>query len=92
MFKKEYMIDTWHMRSSKLGKQHTYCRKKTMVLMQCDVCKEEFSRPRGSMDPKRISNDYYHVCETCDVKRFAQKMGVETKKIWKADASSSKRL
>jgi len=52
MFLKEYLIDTWHMRRSKLGKQHTYNRKKTMVLLRCDNCNEEFARERGSMDPK----------------------------------------
>ena len=89
MFIKEYLIDTWHMRRSKLGKQHTYNRKKTMVLMKCDSCEEEFSRPRGSMDPKRISNNYFHVCENCDAKTFAQQKGVENRKIWQADASSN---
>ena len=92
MFIKEYLIDTWHMRRSKLGKQHTYNRKKTMVLMKCDSCDEEFSRPRGSMDPKRISNDYFHVCENCDAKTFAQQKGVENRKIWQADASSNLKI
>jgi hypothetical protein len=92
MYIKEYLIDTWHMRQSKLGKQHTYNRKKTMVLMQCDNCTKEFSRPRGSMDPKRISNDYFHVCENCDVKAFAQQKGVESRKIWQADASSNLKI
>jgi len=90
MFIKEYLIDTWHMRRSKLGKQHTYNRKKTMVLMRCDSCDDEFSRPRGSMDPKRISNDYFHVCEKCDAKRFAQQKGVETRNVF--DASSLRKI
>lgn len=89
MYIKEYMIDTWHMRTSKLGKQHTYNRKKTMVLFRCDSCDTEFSRPRGSMDPKRISNNYFHVCESCDNKRFAQKRGASKRTIWKLKASSS---
>ena len=92
MFIKEYLIDTWHMRRSKLGKQHTYSRKKTMLLMKCDSCEEEFSRPRGNMDPKRISNNYFHVCENCDAKTFAQQKGVENRKIWQADASSNKKI
>lgn len=88
MFKKEFQIDTWHMRRSKLGKQHTYSRKKRMCLFECDSCGEEFSRLRGSMDPKRISNHYYHVCENCDVKRFAQSKGVERKRVWSQNAAS----
>jgi len=89
MFLKEYLIDTWHMRCSKLGKQHTYNRKKTMVLMRCDNCDTEFSRPRGNMDPKRLSNNYFHVCENCDTKKFAQRKGVERKQVWNLNASSN---
>jgi hypothetical protein len=40
------------------------------------------------MDPKRISNNYFHVCENCDAKTFAQKKGVEKKQIWNIPASS----
>lgn len=89
MFLKEYLIDTWHMRSSKLGKQHTYSRKKTMVLFRCDNCDTEFTRERGKMDPKRLSNNYFHVCESCDAKKFAQRKGVERKQVWNMSASSS---
>jgi hypothetical protein len=92
MFIKEYLIDNWYMRRSKLGKQHTYNRKKRMVLLQCDNCETEFNRPRGSMDPKRISNNYFHVCENCDSKIFAQAKGVESRKVWQADASSNLKI
>ena len=90
MYIKEYLIDTWHMRRSKLGKQHTYNRKKTMVVLCCDACNEEFTRARGSMDPKRITNNYFHVCENCDAKRFAQEKGIQNRKIM--DASSLKKI
>ena len=89
MYIKEFLIDTWHMRRSKLGKQHTYNRKKTMVVLRCDACDTEFTRPRGSMDPKRLSNNYFHVCENCDAKVFAQKRGVAAKKVWSMNASSN---
>jgi len=88
MYIKEYLIDTWHMRRSKLGKQHTYCRKKTMVVLRCDNCNTEFTRERGKMDPKRLNNNYFHVCENCDAKRFAQKRGVNAKQVWSLKASS----
>jgi hypothetical protein len=88
MFIKEYLIDTWHMRRSKLGNQHTYNRKKTMVVLRCDACDTEFTRERGSMDPKRLSNNYFHVCENCDAKRFAQQKGVDRRKVWQLKASS----
>lgn len=59
-----------------------------MVLFRCDCCDSEFTRERGKMDPKRISNNYFHVCDNCDAKRFAQKRGVIKKKIWTLTASS----
>jgi hypothetical protein len=40
------------------------------------------------MDPKRISNNYFHVCTNCDSKKFAQKKGIEKKQIWDMPASS----
>ena len=88
MFIKEYLIDTWHMRRSKLGNQHTYNRKKTMVVLRCDACESEFTRERGKMDPKRLNNNYFHVCSNCDAKRFAQQRGVSAKKVWTLKASS----
>jgi len=89
MFIKEYTEQTRHVRKSKNGEEHWYHRTKTMVLFRCDCCDVEFVRPRGSMDPKRLSNNYFHVCENCDVKRFAQKKGVERKQIWNLSASSN---
>jgi hypothetical protein len=40
------------------------------------------------MDPNRINNNYFHVCGSCDSKKFAQKMGVTRKQIWDLPASS----
>jgi len=40
------------------------------------------------MDPKRISNNYFHVCANCDPKKFAQKKGVENRLLWDMKASS----
>lgn len=34
------------------------------------------------MDRRRLNNSYFHVCSNCDAKRFAQKKGVERRKIW----------
>lgn len=57
--------------------------------MRCDNCDAEFTRDRGNMDPKRLSNNYFHVCNNCDSKKFAQRKGVERKKVWNMTASSS---
>lgn len=73
-------------RPSKTGQVHAYTRKKTVFTFRCDNCNEVFTRVKGSMDPKRISNNYFHVCANCDPKKFAQRKGVEQKKIWNMPA------
>jgi predicted RNA-binding Zn-ribbon protein involved in translation (DUF1610 family) len=88
MFIKQSVVETSHVRKSKTGIEHAYTRKKTLVHFRCDNCGEEFTRERGSMDPKRLSNNYFHVCVDCDAKKFAQRKGVERKKIWTLNASS----
>ena len=88
MFLKEFTKQTRHIRCSKLGKEHEYFRTCTYAIFRCDCCNIEFIRPRGSMDPKRLNNNYFHVCENCDAKRFAQKKGVERKQVWNLSASS----
>ena len=88
MFIKEYTKQSTHVRKSKLGAEHSYTRNQTIAVFKCDSCDTEFKRLRGSMDPKRLTNNYFHVCKTCDSKKFAQKKGVERKQIWNMSASS----
>ena len=88
MFIKEYTVSKRHERLSKLGKVHEYWRTSTMCVFRCDNCNTEFERLRGKMDPKRLSNNYFHVCGNCDAKVFAQKKGVERKQVWNMSASS----
>jgi hypothetical protein len=88
MFLGEFIEKTRHTRTSKLGITHEYFRSRTYVKLRCDNCDTEFVRPRGSMDPKRLSNNYFHVCKTCDSKKFAQRRGVERRKVWNLTASS----
>ena len=76
-------------RDSKLGESHTYKRKRTLLVFHCDNCGAKFNRLKGSMDPKRISNNYFHCCSECDTKKFAQRKGVDRKKIWDLPASST---
>ena len=89
MFIKEFREETRHFRKSKSGRKHSYKRAKTIVVLRCDNCNAEFNRARGSMNPKRLSNNYFHVCHKCDSKVFAQKKGVERKQIWNLHASSN---
>lgn len=89
--KSDYKI-TKFTRTSKLGISHEYERKSCIVTLQCDECGSIFSRKRGAMDPNRLNNNVYHVCKNCDAKRFAQKKGIENKKIWELPASSMKTL
>lgn len=91
LLRTEYVI-TEYERPSKLGHSHTYRRKKTVLVFRCDSCGEEFKRDKGSMNPKRVNNNYYHVCSSCDAKRFAQEKGVEKRHIWDMPVSSLKRI
>ena len=79
-------------RQSKLGIYHTFHRKNTIYSFSCDSCGGAFLRPRSKVDPERASNDYKHVCSYCDTKKFAQKVGVKMRKIYKIDASSTQPL
>lgn len=67
---------------------HTYVRYKTINVFRCDNCDVEFKREHAKMSPKRLSNTYFHVCSKCDAKKFAQKKGVERRKVWDMPASS----
>lgn len=77
-----------YVRVSKLGQEHHYIRCSTIILLQCDNCGEKFSRPKGKLSSKRLSNNYFHCCSNCDVKRFAQKKGVERRLVWEIPVSS----
>lgn len=78
-----------YIRRSKLGKEHTYSRKKTVALFRCDNCDEVFKRELKKIQRKRLSNNFFHCCSKCDAKRFAQRKGVEQKKIWDLPASTT---
>lgn len=71
-----------YVRLSKKGKSHEYKRYRTVVIFRCDNCEELFTRPRAKMSPQRLSNNFFHVCDKCDAKRFAQKKGAERRTIW----------
>jgi DNA-directed RNA polymerase subunit RPC12/RpoP len=88
MFLKTETQTTEYRRRSKTGVDHSYRREKTLALFRCDSCDTEFSREKGKMDPKRLSNNYFHVCSNCDAKRFAQKRGIQKKQVWDLPASS----
>jgi Zn finger protein HypA/HybF involved in hydrogenase expression len=74
-------------RESKLGKEHAYYRDYSVLIFRCDSCNVLFERERGSMNPNRINNHYFHCCPKCDSKRFAQKKGAERRTIWDKPAS-----
>ncbi len=88
MFIETKKVITTYTRSSKFDKAHTYTRTKTILLLECDECHIHFEREQGKMNSKRASGDYYHVCPNCSPKRFAQKRGVERRKLWNLSADS----
>lgn len=87
MFLKTKSQESQHVRVSKLGVEHTYTRIKTLAVFRCDNCDELFERELKKVQTKRLSNNYFHCCSNCDSKRFAQRKGVERKKIWDMPAS-----
>lgn len=87
MYINKETIKNVYTRKSKTGKEHTYSRNKTVVVLQCDNCDIIFRRDLKKIDSKRLSNNYFHVCSNCDAKRFAQRKGIERKKIWDMPAS-----
>lgn len=87
MFLKVISRDFVYTRSSKLGIVHEYLRKKTVAVLRCDNCDKIFERSLKQMDRKRLNNNYFHCCSECNSKRFAQRKGIERKKIWDMPAS-----
>ena len=78
-----------HTRTSKLCVEHQYNRTRTVAVFRCDNCVEGFKRLKEKVSPKRLNNNYFHCCEHCDAKRFAQKKGVERRLIWDMPVSST---
>jgi len=87
MFLKTQTQSNQYVRVSKCGATHNYTRKKTVVVLRCDACDSVFERDLKHMDKKRLSNNFFHCCGSCDAKRFAQRTGVEQKQIWNMPAS-----
>ena len=89
MFLKKEIQVKEYVRKSKLGNEHSYKREKVMAIFRCDHCDSIFERDLKHMDHRRLSNNYFHCCSNCDVKRFAQRKGVDKKTIWDMPASST---
>jgi len=87
MFLETEIRENRYSRQSKSGLEHVYSRKKTVAIFRCDNCDNVFERDLKHVDRKRLSNNYFHCCGNCDAKRFAQRKGVERKKIWDMPAS-----
>ena len=81
-----------YQRASKQGVVHTYNRTTTMLIFTCDNCGAVIERSKGQVDPRRANNDYYHVCENCNPKQFAQAKGVERRRIWNMSVNSDFRI
>ena len=92
MFIGEEKKTTLSERTSKLGKKHKCKRIQTLYIFKCDSCSEKFIRPRGSIEVKRLTDFYKHVCAKCDPKKFAQQQGVKQRKLLDMPVSSTKRV
>ena len=87
MFIKETTEIRLHQRESKLGNVHNFKRRRSVYHFKCDSCGKEFLRDKSRVTPSRASNNFHHICSACDVHRYAQKIGVEMRKIYQLDAS-----
>lgn len=88
MFIKTILKETEYLRPSKNGIEHTYRRKKTVAVLLCDNCDSIFERDLKHIQKKRLSNNYFHCCSDCNSKKFAQKKGVDRKRIWDMPAGT----
>lgn len=88
MFLRTRIEKNTYIRKSKNNIEHSYTRDKTVAEFRCDNCDEIFQRDLKKVQSKRLSNNYFHCCSNCDCKRFAQRKGVERKKIWDMPASA----
>jgi len=75
-------ISSQHIRTSNRGTKHTYLRTKTVIIIKCDNCSNIFQRDLGKMDHRRLNNNYFHVCSDCNSKQFAQRIGVDRRRLW----------
>ena len=87
MFIKKEIRQQTLTRKSKLGMIHQYSRNKTVAVLVCDNCDEVFERELKKISSKRLNDNFFHCCSACDSKKFAQRKGVERKKIWDLPAS-----
>lgn len=92
MFIETKKITAQYIRNSKSGIKHSYSRTKTLAIFQCDSCYTEFSRELGKIDHRRLNNEYFHVCPTCNQKQFAQKQGVERRTLWNLPVDSDRKI
>lgn len=88
MFLKFIKEKNQYTRTSKNNKIHNYFRFQTLAILRCDNCDAIFKRSLKKFHRKRSSNSFFHVCNNCDAKKFAQRKGVEKKKIWDLPASA----
>jgi len=89
MYIKETTEIRLHQRESKLGNVHNFKRRRTVYHFRCDSCNKEFLRDKSKVASSRASSKFHHVCASCDVHRYAQSVGVEMRKIYSLDASST---
>ena len=89
MYLRHETVTQEYKRISKLGKEHTYKRDRTVATFRCDNCDKIFERDLKHIDYRRLSNNYFHCCSECDAKKFAQRKGIERKQIWDMPASST---
>ena len=80
----------FYVRKSKTNGSHTYKRLRSYAVLGWNVVIRGGGGGGGryKADQKRLNNFYVHVCPNCDPKRFAQRKGVEQRKLLNLPAGS----
>lgn len=70
------------------GKPQKVSVTRTIYLLQCDSCKQEFSRVAKKFNKKSGT----HVCNNCNQKQFAQTQSATWRKFNRLDASAGVKI
>jgi predicted RNA-binding Zn-ribbon protein involved in translation (DUF1610 family) len=75
MYLKQERISYENQESTRLRLRH-----RTIVHFKCDNCGQQFTRNRGDVAPKRLTNKYKHYCEKCPSIHLAHAEGLKVRR------------
>lgn len=82
MLIKILQVSKEYIRKSKNGLDHKFVRKHQIAQLKCSSCHSIFERRIRDMDHRRLTENHDHVCPNCNPKKYAQKLGSQSRKFW----------